>query len=192
MNEVVADREWYKEMSSGKEKSTHCPYATVEACPRFYQSLSLLSSTGATKIDDKEDKRLLKKWKKSDLWPKIDEQATSVRSSSEKFLGASNYCPEVLYERFGVFAKSVSSFPDEIDQDAMHKYLESINAPRNDARWFWNHVEPLHYTDCPLYSVLNGKASVSESTPWWREHLAKIIVGIVLAISAAIIKWVFG
>ncbi|WP_457653671.1 hypothetical protein [Rhodocaloribacter sp.] len=73
----------------------------------------------------------------------------------------------------------------------MHNHLKKILAPKNDVRWIWNHVEPLHYTDCPLYSVLKNRASIPEKTPWWREHLAKIIVGIVLAIVAAIIKLVF-
>ena len=111
-------------------------------CPRYYQSLSLLSSTGATKINEKDDKKLLKKWKKSDLWPKIDEHATSVSKADGEFRTASNYCPEVMYDRFGVFAISIASFPDEIDQAAMHNHLKKILAPKNDVRWIWNHVEP--------------------------------------------------
>ncbi len=192
MHEVVANKEWYKKQSESKGVSTHCPYASVDLCPRYYQSLSLLSSTGATKMNEKDDKKLLRKWKKSDLWPKIDEQATSVCNSDGKFSSASNYCPEVMYERFGLFAKSITSFSDEIDQAAMHNYLKRIHAPHNDARWLWNHVEPLHYTDCPLYSTLKGKASLPKQIPWWREHIAKIVVGVVLAIAAAIIKLVFG
>ena len=154
MNEVVADKEWYKKQSVDKGNPTHCHYATVKQCPRYYQSLSLLSSTGATKMDEKEDKNLLKKWKKSDLWPRINELATSVSTSEDKFSSASNYCPEVMYKRFGIFAKSISSFSDEIDQVAMHDYLKKHNAPKNDARWVWSHAEPLHYTDCYLYSIL--------------------------------------
>ena len=189
---VIADMEWYKKKSEEKGVSTHCPFATVELCPRYYQSLSLLNSTGSTKMNEKDDKKLLKKWKKSDLWPKIDEQATLVSKADGRFSTASNYCPEVMYDRFGVFAKFISSFADEIDQATMHNQLNKIQVPINDARWHWNHVEPLHYTDCPLYSVLKNRASHAEQIPWWREHIAKIVVGIVLAIAAAIIKLVFG
>jgi len=192
MHKVVADKEWYKNQSINKGVSTHCPYASVDLCPRYYQSLSLLGSTGATKMDEKDDKKLLKKWKKSDLWPKIEEHATSMSTSDGKFRSASNYCPEVMYERFGVFAKSIASFPDAIDQAAMHDHLKKIHAPNNDARWLWNYVEPLHYTDCALYSILKGRVSLPVTIPWWREHLAKIVVGIVLTIVAAIIKLVFG
>lgn len=192
MHQVVADKEWYKNQSEAKGKPTHCPYATVEDCPRYYQSMSLLGSTGSTKIDEKKDKKLLKKWKKSNLWPKIDEQATSVSTSGERFSSAFNYCPEVLYIRFGLFAKSIASFKDEIDQDAMHNYLKKIDAQQNDARWIWSHIEPLHYADCSLYSVLDSEVAHSSSNPWWREHIAKIVVGICLALAAAIIKLVFG
>lgn len=188
MSGVVADKYWYKEISESKGLSTHCPYATVVMCPRFYQSLSLLSNTGATKIEEKEDEKLLKKWKKSDLWPRIDEQATSVCSSEGKFHNASNYCPEVLYIRFGVFAKSIGSFSDELDQATKYSYLKSTNAPPNDVRWCWDHVEPLHYADCPLYPILVVKTPMPQNIPWWREHLLKIVVGIVIAFVGAIIK----
>ena len=192
MQYVIADIEWYKKQSKEKGVSTHCPFASVDLCPRYYQSLSLLDSTGATKMNERDDKKLFKKWKKGDLWPKIDEHATSVSKPNDKFCMASNYCPEVMYDRFRVFAVSIASFPDEIDQAAMHNHLKKIHAPENDVRWIWNHVEPLHYTDCPLYSVLKNRASIPEKIPWWREHLAKLIVGIVSAIAAALIKLVFG
>ncbi|WP_457654096.1 hypothetical protein [Rhodocaloribacter sp.] len=119
MRYVIADIEWYKKQSEEKGVSTHCPFASVDLCPRYYQSLSLLSSTGATKINEKDDKNLLKKWNKSDLWPKIDEHATSVSKADGEFRTASNYCPEVMGDRFGVFAISIALFPDEIDQAAI-------------------------------------------------------------------------
>ncbi len=188
---IVADKGWYKEISERKGKPTHCPYATVHKCPRYYQSVSLLEGTGATKIDKKEDERLLKKWKKSDLWPVIDEHATSIRGSSDKFSTASNYCPEVMFDRFGVFASSLGSFVDELDKEASHNYLKSIDAPRNDARWFWMYVEPLHYTDCGLYSVIDNNEVNKENAPWWRVHIVQLIIGILLLFTGAFIKSMF-
>lgn len=189
MSFLIADKQWYRDRGSAESLSMHCPYATVGRCPRYYQSLSLLKETGATSIDKNEDEKLLKKWKKSELWPQIMEHSTSVSCADGKFLGFSNFCPEVSHDRFGIFASSVHSFPDELDQEAMHRYLKEINAPQDDVRWSWSHAEPLHYSECPLYSVLSHKGEEKES-PWWREHLAKIVVGVVLAIAGGVVTWI--
>ena len=58
MNPIIADKAWYREISAKKGKFTHCPFATVVLCIRYYQSLSLIGDAGATKIDDEEDDRL--------------------------------------------------------------------------------------------------------------------------------------
>jgi len=190
MSFLIADKEWYRERSKTESLSMHCPYATVGLCPRYYQSLSLLSETGATSIDDKEDRKLLKKWEKSDLWPQVMEHSTSVSSGDGKFLGFSNFCPEVSNDRFGIFVRSLHSFPEESDQERMHTYLKSIGAPETDVRWLWHYAEALHFSECPLYSVLSNKGERKE-VPWWREHLAKIIVGSVLAIVTGFVTWLF-
>ena len=78
MNYVNPDIAWYTELSTRKNLSPRCPFASVYRCPRYYQSLSLLGEAGSTKIDPIEDAKLLTKWKASDLWPATLEQATSV------------------------------------------------------------------------------------------------------------------
>lgn len=54
----IPNREWYAKLSQERGVAFRCPFATVEACPRFYQSLSLLGETGSTKISEAEDERL--------------------------------------------------------------------------------------------------------------------------------------
>lgn len=71
----------------------------------------------------------------------------------------------------------------------MHRYLRNINAPQNDVRWLWNHAEPLHYSECPLYSILSHQGKEGEA-PWWREHLVKIAVGVFLAIVGGVVTWI--
>ncbi|WP_316348916.1 hypothetical protein [Desulfuromonas acetoxidans] len=61
----IPDLSWYAGVSQKKNLFARCPFATVESCPRYYQSLSLSAQTGATEIPAKEDERLLKKWKKA-------------------------------------------------------------------------------------------------------------------------------
>ena len=91
----IPDLKWYASVSEKRGVAVRCPFATVEACPRFYQSLSLLGNAGSTKIPQAEDERLLEKWKKSDLWPRTEELATSIAGADGKRSMFSNFCPEV-------------------------------------------------------------------------------------------------
>jgi hypothetical protein len=158
---IDPDLAWYTGLSREKSVRPRCPFASVHRCPRFYQSLSLLGGAGSTKIEPKEDQRLWKKWKKSDLWPTTDEQATSVTGSPGKPSIYSNFCPEVAFERFGLFVVTLTRYADEIDVDAAHAYLGKQGVAGTDWRWAWSHAAPMHYTECPLYSPLDLDASRS-------------------------------
>ncbi|MDE2726342.1 MAG: nucleotide-binding protein [Gemmatimonadota bacterium] len=154
MPTVIPDLDWYLDKSETQGISPRCPHATSDSCPRFYQSLSLLGNAGSNKISKEEDDRLLKKWEKTDLWPKTKEQATSIEGSNHLF---SNYCPEVAFERFGYFASSLAKYADEIDMDNAHERLAKTGSTENDWRWHWTFIQPQHYAECPLYSVLSHR-----------------------------------
>lgn len=190
----IPDFAWYSGVSHDNGLISRCPFATVEACPRYYQSLSLSAETGATEIPKTEDERLLKKWKASDLWPRTDEYASSVLKAGSKLSLISNFCPEVTFERFGYFGTALTNYADEIDVDAAHEKLKREGAPPNDPQWRWQHVTPQHYSECPVYSVLRHR-SMEESTkaeaPWWRQHLAEIVVGVVVAVLTAVLAKLF-
>lgn len=187
-SQIIPDLKWYAAISERRGVPIRCPFATVEACPRYYQSLSLMAGAGSTSIPEAEDARLLKMWKKSDLWPRTDEQATATFGPSGNPSLFSRFCPEVTYDRFGHFASGLSRYGDENDIGFAHEALGKEGAGRGDPRWSWSHCEPQHYTDCPIYSVLIHRKGAEKKPPWWREHLAKIVVGIVLAIVGYIIK----
>jgi hypothetical protein len=91
MTVIVPDLDWYKKKSLEVPLSPRCPFASAKSCPRYYQSLSLLGEAGATKINTSEDKRLLKYWNKSDLWPKTEEQETSISGPSGHVNHFSNF-----------------------------------------------------------------------------------------------------
>lgn len=171
--------------------SPRCPFATVESCPRFYQSLSLLGSAGSTAIDSSEDKRLLEKWKKNDLWPKTREQETII-SGNNKFFD--KFCPEVAFERFGYFASYLGRYSGELDHDLAHEQLGKIGASSEDYRWAWSSVAPMHYTECPLYSVLlyrhNGKVtdiSKENHDEWYKRPFGMVIIGIVITVISGLL-----
>ncbi|WP_139141500.1 hypothetical protein [Pseudohongiella acticola] len=188
------DLTWYSNRSKESGESIRCPFATVWACPRYYQSLSLSSELGSTQISENEDKLLLKVWEASDLWPRTKELASSVSTFGSNFSSISRFCPEVTYERLGPFCSSLHSYSGEIDQDNAHKVLGEQGAAASDFRWNWQHTEAQHYLDCPIYAVLKARPIAqheSPVSPWWREQLAQIVLGVVVAVAAAFIGlWV--
>lgn len=147
---------WYLDISTRQQLSPRCPYASVYRCPRFYQSLSLLGEAGSTKIDPQEDDKLKQAWEKTDVWPVTREQATSISGPGDETKHYSQFCPEVSFDRFGLFATELHKYADEIDIGIAHKELSKEEVAPDDWRWSWSHVEPMHYTECPLYSLLRG------------------------------------
>ena len=158
MKSVNPTSEWYLGVSETKGVHPRCPFATAEECPRFYQSLALLGEAGSTRINDAKDKRLLRKWRDSDLWPITQEQATAI-SGTEDHRGYHNFCPEVAFERFGYFASYLHNFVDEIDRESAEKSLTQNGTPGDDWRWAWMSGRPMHYSECPIYSVLKHRST---------------------------------
>jgi len=152
---IRADLEWYTDKSRQAGVPPRCPFATVHRCPRFYQSISLFGDcAGTTKMDPKEDEVLLEKWKQSDMWPVIGEQATSVFSAGDRAKMFNRFCPEASFERFGLFATDIYDYTDSIDREAAHARLKRSGSQAEDWRWTWELIHPAHYTECPLYSLL--------------------------------------
>lgn len=194
----IPDLEWCAEKSKAKGLAIRCPFATVESCPRYYQSMSLLGNAGSTAIPKDEDERLLAKWKASDLWPRSAEYETSISGWEGKPSHFANFCPEVAFDRFGYFATYLGRYADEIDSDAGHNRLARENTPPNDPHWSWASISPQHYTECSIYSVLmhrtetKGQLDIKAELPWWRRHLIEIIVGVVITVIGGLLLKVFG
>jgi len=186
----IPNRDWYAKLSQERSVSFRCPFATVESCPRYYQSLSLLGEAGSTKIPDAEDQRLLKHWKSSDLWPRTAEQATSLHGH----LGnVCKFCPEVTFEQFGYFATALTRYGDEVDLDFAHQLLVKDGAPPSHPGFSWQVCAGQHFTECPIYAVLSHRSMTptTKPEPWWRKYLAQIVVAVFVAIVGIIAK-VFG
>lgn len=193
---IVPDLDWYSKKSLETSFPPRCPFSSVKSCPRYYQSLSLLGEAGSTKIDISDDKRLLKFWKKNDLWPKTCEQETSISGPTDHINHFNNFCPEVAFERFGFFASHLSRYSDEIDQKIAHKKLRDQGSVLNDWRWAWALLSPMHYLECPLYSVINHRSMNSnivtkDKESWYKKPLGIVILGILVAvIGGYILAWI--
>jgi hypothetical protein len=185
---LIPNLQWYIKKSASRSISPRCPFASVKNCPRFYQSLSLLGKAGSTKIPQKEDKKLLKKWKKSDLWPVTDEQATSIAGPGDRIKHYSNFCPEISYERFGIFASHLNEYGDDIDKDIAHSELSKLKMPSDDWRWVWDSIHPQHYTECSLYSGLINLRTNTQNVHEDIVELKPNVYGVGLNINALIRK----
>jgi hypothetical protein len=190
----IPNLRWYSGVSEKRGVVIRCPFATVEACPRYYQSLSLLGEAGSTKITKAEDDRLLEKWKKSDLWPRTAELETSVLYADGEPRMFSNFCPEVTFDRFGFFATYLARYSDEVDVGMAHEKLGKEKAPAGDPRWSWASAQVQHYTECPIYAVLARRAETigisppQIAEPWWRKHLAELITAVLVTIVTILIS----
>jgi len=156
-NIIIPNLKWYTEKSFSLDIAPRCPFATVTKCPRFFQSRSLLGHAGSTKITPRLDKKLERYWKKTPYWPVTAEESTGIAGEPGKIEHFTMFCPEVIFERFGLFAINLFRYADEIDIEYAHGQLSTIKASREDWRWDWAHVAQLHYSECSLYSLLQTK-----------------------------------
>lgn len=190
----ISGREWYARLSQERGAASRCPFATAEACPRYYQSLSLLGAAGSTMIPVVEDERLLNHWKLSDLWPRTDEQATAIFGKPGNPSIYSNFCPEVTFDRFGYFATSLTRYVDEIDAGYAHERFAKEGIPPGHPSWSWSSCASQHFTDCSIYAVLAHRVTVpqpQEPEPWWRKYIAEILGAFAVAIGTAIVAKIF-
>ncbi len=149
------DIEWYRSISKKNGTTPRCPFAAVGKCPRYFQSISLLGQIGTnTPLDPKTDRRLKRLWERTDFWPKVAEHEASVWETDGKPKAYNHFCPEVVYDNFGYFADSLYEFEDEIDMDNAIRRLESIKADKSDWRRHHMSLNPIHFTECYLYSLL--------------------------------------
>lgn len=156
MKPVYPDLSWYMAISDRKKVTGRCPFASVQRCPRHFESTALLSDVGTTtKMPAELHDRLMAKWQAHHAWPATAETSTAISSADGDAHSYSNFCPEVAYDTFRLFATTLIRFSDEIDRAHVERLI-AADGPGDgrDWRWNWQHVEPMHYTECPVYAKL--------------------------------------
>lgn len=155
MDSVYPDLDWYEGKSKAAKVTLRCPYANVHRCPRYYHSLCLLGDANiSTKIESNKKMQLDQFWSTSDLIPVVAEHDTAISGADGKHSCFSNFCPEISYDIFGLFASNLSRYADETDEEVAHSRLTGEGAGSKDWRWVWSIVSPLHYLECKFYAQL--------------------------------------
>jgi hypothetical protein len=109
----------------------------------------------ASKVAGAQHDKALRTWERHELWPATAETAATIYGGTGQTPNFSNFCPEVSFDTLKLFASTVIRFHDEIDREARELSLAREGAPnQKDWRWNYVHVEPMHYSVCPLYSKL--------------------------------------
>ena len=164
MDFIYPDLDWYTGISKVENVPPRCPYANVHKCPRYYHSLYLMGDSGTTKMKPEKIKELDTLWAKTDILPVVAEHDTHITGDTEKKSRFSNFCPEISFDVFGLFADSLYRYTDEIDTGIAHARLTKEGYPK-DWRWAWAFISPLHYLKCPFYSQLVSRPPETSKDP---------------------------
>jgi len=152
----VPDFKWYSSESKRLGlPSLRCPFASLHGCPKYYESRSLLGKAGSTELAPELEKQLEAKWKGHPLAPQEMEQTPELTGDGTHTTGYSNFCPEVLADRFALFVTGLYKFHDELERDARQQSLTEEGAPDDDPRWNWSGLRAQHYSECPVYAPLS-------------------------------------
>jgi len=164
MKPTYPDLEWYAGISERKNITGRCPFASVHLCPRYFESVALLSDIGiTTKLPADVHDAMLNKWKNHHAWPVTDETAAAAFGGGEKPGSFTNFCPEVAFDTFRLFACKLIKFHDSLDREYAERALVAEGATNDkDWRWNWQHVDPMHYSQCPVYAKLFPEAHVTQ------------------------------
>src|SRR5689334_8600660 len=102
MNKPTPNLQWYSAESLRLGLSAaRCPFANVNLCPRYYDTLSALGKKGSSSLEARENDRLKAMWERSPLTPKTGDQASAIICSNGHPITYYNFCPEIAYDIFG-------------------------------------------------------------------------------------------
>lgn len=152
MKRVVPNKEWLERESEKRGVQMTCPFANSHKCPRYFDSLVLLSRANviAGVPQDKEEE-LEYFWKNTSFSALCDEETPTIYRT--KFGGVSavhNFCPEVSYKHFYYYADHMQKYIDELDQEVGHRIAERDNLD-NDWKFTWMDLSPRFYSDCEVF-----------------------------------------
>jgi len=156
---INPDIKWYKSISKSEKLTPFCPFADADKCNHYDESFGVINSPNSEFTQYPEDSKSTKFWQS----PKV-----LYRNGERK--GYKNLCPEIGYKYLDFFATNFYFFIEEKDRICRHNKLIMESVPNGQWRWYYDMIEPLHYSDCPQFSILQADPTVKEIK---RSNIAK-------------------
>ncbi|WP_259468998.1 hypothetical protein [Salmonella enterica] len=152
MQRIVPDKIWWEKECNNRNASSICPYASSHRCPRYYDSIVLLSrSNMIAGMAPEKEKELNEFWERTNFSSLCDEEVPAVTTKEFGGLSSvSNFCPEVSFKYLSYYADHMHKYVDDIDQDTGRRIAEKDNL-ENDWKYTWMSVEPKFYLDCDVF-----------------------------------------
>jgi len=150
---IIPDKNWIEKESNARNASSLCPYANSHKCPRYYESLVLLSRINMISgMTSEKVAELETFWNRTIFSSLCNEEVPSVSTKENKNLSSvAHFCPEVSFKYLGYYADYMHKYIDDIDRgfgirDAERDRLE------NDWKYSWMTVSPKFYLDCEIFN----------------------------------------
>ena len=152
MSRVVPDKTWWQAEAKKRDALSTCPYASSHKCPRYFESLVLLSQIKMIAgITESKTDELTSFWNRTSFSSLCDEEVPSVSTKEYGGLSSvSNFCPEVSFKYLNYYADYMHKYVDEIDRDSGTRIADRDGLP-NDWKYTWMSVNPRYYLDCEVF-----------------------------------------
>lgn len=130
MPPIYPDLAWYSSQGERKGLPGRCPHTSIHHCPRYFETVALLSDVKVTAPLPKDlHDAALAKWREHELAPATGETAASISGGKDPNC-YSNFCPEVAYDTFKLFASTLIRINDSIDRQIAERLIEKIQHPK--------------------------------------------------------------
>lgn len=157
MQRIIPDKNWWEKERINRKASSKCPYASSYRCPRYYQSVVLLSSINMIAgMATRKEKELGEFWERTSFSYLCDEEVPTVTTKEYGGLASvSNFCPEISFRYLHYYADYMCKYVDQIDQDTGRLSAEKDNL-ENDWKYTWMSVNPKFYLDCDVFESVKN------------------------------------
>ena len=159
MAPIQPDLAWYKKRSEESKftEAVRCPFASEQLCPRYWRSVHEADWKKGGDYSLEKFNELNEKWRQNPSWPRARETGIVWwgDDGNEEPCEYKDFCPEITLNQFGFAASSLRVYSTK-ERNEIHARLNEEKAPQGDWRWAWSALTPMHYTECPLYSMLTN------------------------------------
>lgn len=156
MESVIPDLQWYKNQSKLEGGPPRCPFNSSKRCPKFSQSIDVLVAHDLLEPAQNKPYSSVKD-STSDQRALIESPHMSRRGPEKNRYYYHNFCPEVLWRKYGLFVLELTDYFTEQDHEDARRRVLARGQGENHPDFSWVDYQPQHYTDCDQYSILYGE-----------------------------------